>query len=478
MKRSHLRWLLPLVLYLIALAMLLVAHSNSEYEGAALGKQQEIILEISKEIKSVNESCGTSQAVVGTSAAAMSLYALQYNRNQIIKLMQNIVNTSDITEVIVCGLDGIGYDQQGEDVSVAGEEYFEEVGREYSSGGIGMIFPEAESGEAGTVLIVSSVTFDKRENGYLIASMPLAHNMDQFVDTNYLSEKAALITMNGTILMQKRGPGEPAEAGGVFWDQLPDGISRDTIKLSISQNTPYISEVPNYGYVVVAPLSTVNAGGVALITEDQMYAMLKDDLLHDRILVYEMAVLSMGLILLVFFSNFVSDRIDQRQKAKREAQLETDVLTGVLTKKSFIDETDKYIFSGDKKRGLMFIIYLSAVKDMKQERGQAFMNDKVRDFARLLQSNFRSTDLIGRLREDQFVIFLKDIYEDKDVRKQTDHMQLFLHDVKAEDLGKEAFISVGAALYPENGRSAVEVMTSAERALSRSIKEGRNRLSF
>jgi diguanylate cyclase (GGDEF)-like protein len=478
MKKSYLRWLLPLLIYLAALAMLLTAHSNTARKRAALGKQQEIILEISKGIKSVNENCGMSQAVVETSAAAMSLYALEYNRNQIIRLMQNIIAGSAVEDVIVCDLNGNGYDQHGDDVCIADEEYFDEVSREYSSGGIGMIFSGIGSEEQGTIFIVSSVTFDKRENGYIIASLPLAHYTDRLINTDFLAEKTALITIDGTVLMQRNGPKDSAEAGGVFWDQLPEGISKDTIKLSISQNVPYISEVPDYGYVVVAPLSTVNAGAVALVTKGQMDVMLRDDLYFDRVFTVEMSVMSIALIAMVFLSNFISDRIEQKIKAKREQELETDVLTGVLAKRSMIDETDKYIFSGKNKKGLMFIIYLSAVEKMKGDWGEAFMDTRIRDFARQLQSSFRSTDIIGRLSEDKFVIFLKDIYEDKDVRKQTDHMQLFLYDTQSEDLGENAYLCVGAALFPENGRSAVEVMAAAERALSRAKKEGKNRLSF
>ena len=478
MKRAHLRWLMPITIYLIAMAMLLTIHSNSSYQRAALVKQQEIILEISRAVKSVNEKCGSSQAVVGTSATAISLYALEYNKNQIVRLMQSIVDSSEVTEVIVCGADGLGYDQTGMDVSIAQEDYFEELSREYSSGGLGMMYQDVEDEDAGVVLIVGSVTFAKRENGYIVASLPLAPLLHQFMDTDFLADKQALITMNGTIIMEKTADMEQEDIGGLFWDQLPTGLSRDAIKLSISQNNMYLSQVPGYGYVAVAPLSTVNAAGVALITKEQMDIMLQDDLSHDRLLIAEIAILSVALIAAVFLSNLISDRIMQRQKEKRQERLETDPLTGLLTRRSVVTEIDRYIESGEKKRGIIFVMALSAIQDMKKLKGEEFINDRSKDFSRLLRSNYRSTDILGRLKEDVYVVFVKDIFEDKDVRKQTDHMQLFLHDTNPEDMGDNAFISVGAALYPDSGHSAVEILVAAEKAMLRAKKEEKSRLSF
>ena len=80
--------------------------------------------------------------------------------------------------------------------------------------------------------------------------------------------------------------------------------------------------------------------------------------------------------------------------------------------------------------------------------------------------------------QDMFLVFLKDIYEQKDVRKHTDEMQLFLHDTRFFDDDKEVTVNAGAAFYPDNGKTVPDVLAAAEKALERSAAVGKGILSF
>ena len=76
------------------------------------------------------------------------------------------------------------------------------------------------------------------------------------------------------------------------------------------------------------------------------------------------------------------------------------------------------------------------------------------------------------------MVFLKDIYDQKDIRKQTDEMQLFLHDTRFIDADKEITVNAGAAIYPDNGRNVPDVVIAAKKALGRSKVVGKGVLSF
>ena len=110
--------------------------------------------------------------------------------------------------------------------------------------------------------------------------------------------------------------------------------------------------------------------------------------------------------------------------------------------------------------------------------GDAFADEKIKEFASTLYSRFRATDIVARFTNDRFMVFLKDIYDQKDVRKQADEMQMFLHDSRFIDADREVTVNAGAAIYPDNGRNVPDVVVSAEKALERSKTVGRGILSF
>lgn len=480
MKRSHLRWLIPIAFYLIAVVVILGVYRGIIYERAASAKLTEMALTIGEEVTDKDIVMSDAISAMAMSGRAMSLYALDYNENQIKSLLKDLVDETELTNALVCDGDGNGYDYLGKEISIGSEEYFPAITSEYSRGGTGMVLPDRGENSRNTeVLMVSGIRFDKGDGGYLVGTLPVETFSDQLFREHFLPDKVAVVTLNGDILADGRDnrPDAFSESAS-FWDQIPSGISRDTIKLSISQKNVYMGPVPDYGYVIISPYKSAGGGAVAFIREEAMQAMTRDTMDTYGAEASKLVIASAFLILLVILSYYISDKIEKRLRKKRYEAHDLDKLTGLLTRESAIVEIKKYAESDINKRGILFILEIREIQDARQQKGDVFADEKIKEFANVLYGRFRSTDIVARFADDKFLVFLKDVYDQKDVRKQTDEMQLFLHDSRFIDADKEVTVNAGAAIYPDSGRTVPDTVISAERALERSKGAGKGMLSF
>ena len=113
MKRSHLRWLIPIALYLIAVVVILGVYRGIIYERAASAKLTEMALAIGEEVTDKDLVMSDAISAMAMSGRAMSLYALDYNENQIKSLLKDLVDETELAYAIVCDGGGNGYDYLG-----------------------------------------------------------------------------------------------------------------------------------------------------------------------------------------------------------------------------------------------------------------------------------------------------------------------------------------------------------------------------
>ena len=477
-NRKHLRWLIPLIIYYIVMAITLRTYWTYSYSRAVDAKENEIAFDVKSSLDNIDFSVETATARIVQIAEAFSLYTPTYNKNQITLLLKNMVEETELSYAVVCDLDGVGYDMDGHDVNIGEESYFDDITAEYSRGGVGMILPGEQAEMDSEIFIVSGLTYNNKEKGYLITKIPVIHVSDQLFKDKYIANRSDIVTINGDIISFGHGKKRSGDKGVTrqkLWNDLPAGISKDTIKLSISQKNVYMSDIPDYGYVIVVPFKNMAGAVVTFITENEMMQMVDLSLQPLRYAFLWSIVSSLLLVLMIYLANVVSNYIEKKKFEKSFAEAERDVVTGLMTRASATRAIDSYLNENSDKRGLLFVIGLNKSDDDKED---IFTGERLKEFSRTLERGFRVTDILGRLSDNEFLVFLKDIHEEKDVRKQTDHMQMFLHDVKVTDGERELSANAGAALFPDSGKNASEILNAAESALIRSRKDGIGMLSF
>ncbi len=476
---KHLRWLIPLIIYYVILAITLRTYWIHAYSAAVDAKENEIAFDVEMSLDNIDFSVENATSRITQLGEALSLYTPTYNKNQITLLLKNMVEETALSYSFVCDLDGDGYDMDGRDVKVGEESYFDDVTAEYSRGGVGMILPDGQTDMDSMILIVSGITYSNKEKGYLITTFPVIHVSDQLFKDKYIANRSDIVTMDGDIVTFGHSKKHEENSGVTrqkLWNDLPAGISKDTIKLSISQKNVYMSDVPDYGYVIVVPFRNMAGAVVTFITEDEMRQMVDGGLQPLRYAFIWSITTSILLVLMIYVANVLCNYVEKKRFEKSLTEAERDVVTGLMTRASATRAIDNYINETGEKRGLLFVIGLNSSGSGEKE--DFFTSERLKEFSRSLEAGFRVTDILGRLSDNEFLVFLKDIHEEKDVRKQTDHMQMFLHDVKVTDGERELSANAGAALFPDSGKNASEILNSAENALIRSRKDGVGMLSF
>jgi diguanylate cyclase (GGDEF)-like protein len=101
-------------------------------------------------------------------------------------------------------------------------------------------------------------------------------------------------------------------------------------------------------------------------------------------------------------------------------------------------------------------------------------------FSRLLHNNFRSEDIACRLGGEEFVMIMPEM--DRVVAER--RAQEMLDATAAIRLMHEGqalppiTVSIGLAVFPQDGEQPDQLMALADQALYRAKSEGRNRLCF
>lgn len=477
MKKSHLRWLIPLIVCVIATGVAIYLYQRAIYDSIVLAKEKEMALEVSVELRKIDVEISQAIAVVNTTGNIMTKLRMDDNRNQIVGMLENVLEECSATYALVCDQKGIGFDKNNKDVDISGEAYYEELVTEYSNGGVGMILPRNVQTTVGEVYLVYGAKFSNKGRGFLIASLPVRTLNEKLFRDEYISEKQAVITLSGEILCSKGFELVNARSNTI-WEKLPAGVSKDSVKLAISQKNTYMSQVPDYGYIIVEPLDSAGGGAVVLITDEQMNRMVAREMTSGYMFMAAMVLISVAFALLVLVANVISDRIEKARRLEASEEKETDPVTGLLSEAETYREIDSYAAEGADKKGMLFVIGTNISVDKAMETPSGIDNDTIREFARVLRSGFRASDVVGRTGDGEFTVFLRGVHEEKDIRKQTDEMQMFLHDVTSESEEGKLVAHAGAVLFPDRGRNSREIMESGRRALERARQQGAGRLSF
>ena len=130
-------------------------------------------------------------------------------------------------------------------------------------------------------------------------------------------------------------------------------------------------------------------------------------------------------------------------------------------------------------QALMFILDIDNFKKINDTMGHAFGDEVLKSLGQQIGSIFRSTDVIGRTGGDEFIVFLKYLKEDvlleKEARKLCDFFQGFQ---AGEYVKYSPTSSIGAAVFPRDGKDFTALYKAADSALYTAKERGKNQLVF
>lgn len=153
------------------------------------------------------------------------------------------------------------------------------------------------------------------------------------------------------------------------------------------------------------------------------------------------------------------------------AQLREDSLTGAASRLHFEESLALAIAQAEIEQGSLSLFFVDAdnFKQVNDRHGHDAGDQVLEAIARRLRTRVRDQDLVGRLGGDEFVVLVRGQRQDPG----SPALSQQLRDAVAQPLQLAdgtvivPSVSVGSALYPDDGRSVAELIKVADRNMYR-----------
>ena len=154
-----------------------------------------------------------------------------------------------------------------------------------------------------------------------------------------------------------------------------------------------------------------------------------------------------------------------------------DIVTGLWNYAGVKREIDDYITrEGENGHHALIKIDIDDFRSINRHAGYRFGNDILCDISNLLKFQIPGSNILGRIEDDNFVIFIKDC-PDRDERKaliedifNCIHKSYVFGDESSSDISA----SIGIALYPEDGTDFELLFKNASKAVELAKLNGKN----
>ncbi|MBE0433924.1 GGDEF domain-containing protein [candidate division WOR-3 bacterium] len=167
-----------------------------------------------------------------------------------------------------------------------------------------------------------------------------------------------------------------------------------------------------------------------------------------------------------------------RKSRKRLASLaHADKLTGLHNRQYFDQAAPGELQKMEVAKRPLSILFidLDHFKKINDEHGHRKGDDVLRAVAWLVQKACRKTDLVARYGGEEIVVVLPNTAR-ADAQKVAEEIRAIIEDQTKTMLSIPVTVSIGAAVFPDDGRTFAEVLERADQALYKAKKSGRNRV--
>jgi diguanylate cyclase (GGDEF)-like protein len=122
---------------------------------------------------------------------------------------------------------------------------------------------------------------------------------------------------------------------------------------------------------------------------------------------------------------------------------------------------------------------LDGFKDINDQHGHEFGDLVLKATAERIRDEIRETDTVARIGGDEFVIILSSLPEsDIADRIAASVIKRIAQPVQIQSTEVTISASIGISLYPENGITAEELIRSADKAMYKVKRQGKNSFGF
>lgn len=158
-----------------------------------------------------------------------------------------------------------------------------------------------------------------------------------------------------------------------------------------------------------------------------------------------------------------------------------DPLTGLYNRNRFFEEVKRAVrgFKRNGEEGAVAVFDLDKFKYVNDTHGHELADRVLVHIAQVLKDNVRSGDFVARTGGDEFAVILHDVTSENTRSRVESLMKAVSNSPYKQDNNMfTVTASAGVVRYPDDGRTADELMSRADITLNHSKQLGRNRLEM
>ena len=233
-------------------------------------------------------------------------------------------------------------------------------------------------------------------------------------------------------------------------------------------------------YLSFQPIGEYGACVMVCVREDQVIKSIKEENKDTTDLILKILI-SIIIFVALVCTIYIINRVGFAKQSKElQNKAETDLLTDLLNKVSTEKKIKEYLEGeGKDKVSMMCVLDIDNFKKINDTMGHAFGDEVLATFGKSIRSEFRVTDIVGRTGGDEFIIFLKDLKDDAIIEREAGRISGFFKNFQVGSYQKYSpTASIGATIYPRDAQDYEGLYKSADTALYKAKKRGKNQLAF
>lgn len=478
-----LQWILPCALLIVAL-ILSICDFNKKMDSAI-----RTVVDNQAEQIGFYYSAGVDDklgALGNITDAVASIMASRPDRSDAFlnEKLDTLAKSSSAYMTAYCAVNGNGFLNDRRQIDMSELNYYDSI----ISASPHYLFAKDDGVSGRTAFIyVCPITNSGNVTGYLLSYMDPAEMSDFFQNSVY-GDKAffSLVNRNGTIMASYGATDGTAILQNDFWNSLKSvAESLGSWTLFDRQQQKGVNGILHVnengvGKIVCHfPIEDTDWNLVVGIDESYLSGIQQSFRGPIVNLIVKISIsIAVALIVITVINVLVRIKASEHSKVledKADTDLLTDLNNKMATERKIREYTEKY----PDKQGVLFVLDVDNFKKINDTMGHAFGDEVLRSLAVRLQSMFRATDIVGRTGGDEFMVFLKDIRDITMIEREGKKIEQFFHQFEVGEYVKYSVTaSVGAAVFPGDGKTFEELYKSADNALYVSKRHGKNQLTF
>ncbi len=376
---------------------------------------------------------------------------------------------------------GLSIDQNGATVDITDKSYFPYI--EHSVDTVQYIYLENDEMEQ-TSAILLVVPVEERDGVLLLYYDN--DNIKSFLKINKEYNQtsiAMLISADGKVI-QNNDISSNYVNGGNVWSGIDEyylkSVTKTKVKIqNASAGCVAVGASDEMRTLIYIPIGINDWAFIAGVGQSYVESNVEYTWQKTSKMLYQQLFVIVIFMIVVAVINVVSRMKNVENNKVLQEKADTDQLTGLNNKVATERKIKEYIDANLEELAMMFILDIDNFKKINDTMGHAFGDEVLRALGKQISANFRVTDIIGRTGGDEFIIFLKALKDDTSIRREAQKLiNFFVNFQVGEYVKYSATASIGVAVFPSDGTDFESLYKSADQALYKAKKRGKNQLAY